>query len=446
MNKRMKLMISLAASAVLFLSMVITDNPFKGSSAEISSARVSGQESTTAACDGTAALDDSLVLEGSEDTEGGSSLNSIGSDNSTVNLYMDESELISGMEPVLGSPDAALGESLSAAPEVTAAPVPTAALPTSAPLPTSTPVPTATPTPVTFAYAVSKVDDYVKVRTSPSTDADVAGRLYADSYGKIVGREDGWTEIESGDVTGYVNNEYLYLDGDAIDYLEDNDSYVAKINANKVNIRAKASTDADVVGVADEGDKFTLLPLKSSSKWAAIKYDGSLAYISMDFVTKAITLDKAVSTEQIEEKERKEALKKAMEEAKKYTPESTNRAAVDLSDDELFLLATVVQMEAGSESYEGKLAVANVIINRLLNGSWGNTVYDVVHAPGQFSGANSGRIEEYSSKVSSSCKKAAVEAAAGNNNIGSYLYFRMVSGAPISSYSKYYILGNHVFH
>ena len=35
--------------------------------------------------------------------------------------------------------------------------------------------------------------------------------------------------------------------------------------------------------------------------------------------------------------------------------------------------------------------------------------------------------------------KAAVEATAGNNNIGSYLYFRMVSGAPISSYSKYYI-------
>ena len=79
-----------------------------------------------------------------------------------------------------------------------------------------------------------------------------AGRLYSNSYGKIVGREDGWTEIESGDITGYVNNEYLYLDGDAIDYLEDNDSYVAKINANKVNIRAKASTDADVVGVADE--------------------------------------------------------------------------------------------------------------------------------------------------------------------------------------------------
>ena len=114
------------------------------------------------------------MLEGSEDTEGGSSLNSIGSDNSTVNLYMDESEFVSGMEPVLGSPDATWKITYSYA-RVTAAPVPTA-LPTSAP-PNIYTGAYCNADSITFAYAVSKVDDYVKVHTSPSTDADICRKI-----------------------------------------------------------------------------------------------------------------------------------------------------------------------------------------------------------------------------------------------------------------------------
>ena len=52
------------------------------------------------------------------------------------------------------------------------------------------------------------------------------------------------------------------------------------------------------------------------------------------------------------------------------------------------LLATVIASEALSESYEGKLAVANVIINRLISGKWGNSISDVVYAKGQFSGSS----------------------------------------------------------
>ena len=135
-----------------------------------------------------------------------------------------------------------------------------------------------------------------------------------------------------------------------------------------------------------------------------------------------------------------------MLEAKKYTPAKTSRAAVDLNDEDLFLLAIVVEMEAGGESYQGKLAVANVVINRLLSRKWGKTISSVVYAPNQFSGANSGRIEKFSTRVSEDSKKAAVAAAAGENNIEDYLYFRMKSTATYSKYSKYYILGNHCFY
>lgn len=51
-------------------------------------------------------------------------------------------------------------------------------------------------------------------------------------------------------------------------------------------------------------------------------------------------------------------------------------------------LAKNIYFEAGTESMLGKLAVAQVTINRVKNGYWGETVCDVVHAKDQFSWTN----------------------------------------------------------
>ncbi|MBX3700884.1 MAG: cell wall hydrolase [Dokdonella sp.] len=47
-------------------------------------------------------------------------------------------------------------------------------------------------------------------------------------------------------------------------------------------------------------------------------------------------------------------------------------------------LATTVYLEARSESQVGQMAVAEVAMRRREHGRWGNTVCDVVRAPGQF--------------------------------------------------------------
>lgn len=58
----------------------------------------------------------------------------------------------------------------------------------------------------------------------------------------------------------------------------------------------------------------------------------------------------------------------------------------ELSDREL--LARTIQMEAGSESYEGMLGVGAVIANRTRDPRWGNSLHDVILQPGQFSPFN----------------------------------------------------------
>lgn len=58
---------------------------------------------------------------------------------------------------------------------------------------------------------------------------------------------------------------------------------------------------------------------------------------------------------------------------------------VKLTKSEQVCLARNIYFEAGVEPYAGKIAVAQVTLNRLRSGRWGNNVCDVVHARKQFS-------------------------------------------------------------
>jgi hypothetical protein len=57
----------------------------------------------------------------------------------------------------------------------------------------------------------------------------------------------------------------------------------------------------------------------------------------------------------------------------------------EYTEDDVYMLAQVITRESGHETTEGKLAVGNVIMNRVFCGYWGDTIQSVVTAGGQFS-------------------------------------------------------------
>ncbi len=127
--------------------------------------------------------------------------------------------------------------------------------------------------------------------------------------------------------------------------------------------------------------------------------------------------------------------------------ETTYRSPITLSEEDINLLATIVTLESGGESYDGQLAVANVIINRMLSGHWGSTVADVVYAPYQFSCTSSPMLDYYlANGAQESARQATLEALSGVNNIGNYMCFRAIYAADLEDYSVYSVIGNHVFH
>lgn len=57
---------------------------------------------------------------------------------------------------------------------------------------------------------------------------------------------------------------------------------------------------------------------------------------------------------------------------------------LELTEEERHLLAKLICMEAASEPFDGQQAVAEVVLNRLASGRFQSSIYNIIHAKGQF--------------------------------------------------------------
>ena len=64
--------------------------------------------------------------------------------------------------------------------------------------------------------------------------------------------------------------------------------------------------------------------------------------------------------------------------------------AYDYTEDELMIMAAIIQCEAGTTSYPGMIAVGSVVMNRVESSSFPNTIAGVVYAPYQFEPVSTG--------------------------------------------------------
>ena len=116
---------------------------------------------------------------------------------------------------------------------------------------------------------------------------------------------------------------------------------------------------------------------------------------------------------------------------------------VTFAEGDRYLLANLIYCEAGSEPYEGKVAVGAVVINRVLSSVYPDTVVGVIYQNKQFSPAGSGRLALAlaDGKATAACYQAADEAMSGYSNVGNCVYFR----TPVPGLSGINI-GGHVFY
>ena len=101
-----------------------------------------------------------------------------------------------------------------------------------------------------------------------------------------------------------------------------------------------------------------------------------------------------------------------------------------------------IRDRAGSTDYDGMLAVASVVMNRVNHRYYPDTITGVIYQSGQFSPVASGKLDKVLKRgIKSSCLEVAKDAIAGKNNVGDCLNFRAAS----SGHSGIVIGGNVFF-
>ena len=164
------------------------------------------------------------------------------------------------------------------------------------------------------SLVIAQVDDYVNVRSEPSEDGDILGKLYDKSVGKYLGEENGWYKIESGSVTGYVKAEYCVTGEDAVALAKKVGTRIATVTTTTLKVRAAASTDADVLGLVPIDDE--LVVSEEEDGWIKVDIEAGEGFVSTDYVTLSTEFVKAESKAEEEarlakEEAEKEAARKA---------------------------------------------------------------------------------------------------------------------------------------
>ncbi len=291
---------------------------------------------------------------------------------------------------------------------------------------------------------MADVNDYLYVRASADADAEIVGKLYKGDVAEIQEEGSGWTHVASGNVDGYVNNDYCVTGTEALAYAQQNFDTEAEVLTNGLRIRSEADENASVITAVSEGTTLKVdSDVETDDQWIAVVYGGTTRYVSADYVTTSLALGEGITIEE----EQAELARIAEEEAAKKAAQVTEvttvqNAAVEATVDDVTLLAAIIQCEAGNEVYEGQLAVGAVVMNRVRSGGYPSTVHDVIYQKSQFPPAGAGSVANVAAKgPKQSCLQAAQEALNGTDNTGGATCFRRASSGHAGI-----VIGNHVFY
>ena len=357
-----------------------------------------------------------------------------------------------------------------------------------------------TTTAMASGIGVIDAKDMLDIHAEANTASAVIGQVMEDGHVAILAKYNDWVQIQAGEIAGWVPAENLVeteisneeavaaneqviaertgatasedeffaeeeVQQDETAALQAEASKAAQNEIEEVQAAEEAArieAEAQAQAAAEEAARLAAeAQAKAAAEEAArleaeaqAKAAEEAARLEAEVQAKAAAEEAARIEAEAQAKEaaRIEAeaqAKAAAEEAARIAAEAQQAAlaaqaaqTAAISAEELKLLANIIYCEAGSESYVGKVAVGNVIMNRVKSASQPNTITEVVYAKGQFSPVRNGSLQRAlsSDKADAACYQAAIEALAGAQPVGGKLFFRRNNGRSGQ------VIGHHVFY
>lgn len=129
---------------------------------------------------------------------------------------------------------------------------------------------------------IAQVNNYVNVRSIPSEDGEIVGKLYDKSVGEFEEEVNGWYKITSGNCTGYVKAEYCVTGDEAQALAKQVGTTYAVVNTTTLKVRQEASTESAVLGLVPIEEE--LVVVEELDGWVKVAIEEGDGYVSREYV------------------------------------------------------------------------------------------------------------------------------------------------------------------
>lgn len=141
---------------------------------------------------------------------------------------------------------------------------------------------------------VTQTDSYINIRKEATTDSEIVGIMKNNAVATVTGTEDGWYQITSGSISGYIKAEYLTVGDQAL--LDSVKTRTATVETETLKVRSEASTDASVVTLAGQDEQLTVTD-EQTPGWVKVETSDGEGYISTEYAEVADTYQYAEKPE-----------------------------------------------------------------------------------------------------------------------------------------------------
>ncbi len=344
-----------------------------------------------------------------------------------------------------------------------------------------------TTTAMASGIGVIDAKDMLDIHAEANTASAVIGQVMEDGHVAILAKYNDWVQIQAGEIAGWVpaenlveteisNEEAVAANEQVIaertgatasedEFFAEEEVQQDETAALQAEASEAAQNEIEEVQTAEEAAQLEAeAQAKAAEEAARLEAEAQAKAAAEEAARLEAEAQAKAAAEEAARLEAEAQAKAAAEEAARLEAEAQAKAAEEaarlaaeaqqaalaaqaaqtaaVSAEELKLLANIIYCEAGSESYVGKVAVGNVIMNRVKSASQPNTITEVVYAKGQFSPVRNGSLQRAlsSDKADAACYQAAIEALAGAQPVGGKLFFRRNNGRSGQ------VIGHHVFY
>lgn len=143
----------------------------------------------------------------------------------------------------------------------------------------------------TYGYTnlgIAIVDGNLNIRETASTSGKIVGKMTNNAACEILGEENGFYQITSGNAEGYVSKDYIVNGMEAVEIANKEVRNIATVTTDILRVREQATTESSTLSTVNKDEELVITEVLDG--WVKVEVDDYEGYVSADYVKTELKL------------------------------------------------------------------------------------------------------------------------------------------------------------